>query len=167
MTKQIIHKRHMYNDRYKDKGSSYKAGTKRNIDKQKSLKEFVNKPYKSIKCSYNICKNEAIGYYSTRSSGLWLCKNHASGELRTLVSDIKKDPNHPQRWQLTDKFTNEKYIEPERVYNYTGRKEVKDYIDSKIRDKIYPYSVSSVEGNMYLSGLYKEIEIIKRYKTCA
>jgi len=69
--------------------------------------------YKSIKCSYNTCPNEAVGFYTTSSSGLWLCKDHTSGRLTTTVSDIKKNPNHKSRWQLRENFRNGKVVTQE------------------------------------------------------
>lgn len=115
--------------------------------------------YKSIKCSYNHCPNEAVGYYATNYSGLWLCKNHAGSSVpRTKVSDIKGNPNHPNHWQLRDNFKDGVYIKPVPKYAYKGRASVKAYIDKKIKKAVYPYAVSSVEGNMYLGSLSQELK---------
>ncbi len=62
--------------------------------------------YKSIKCSYNNCPNEAVGYICGANYGLWVCENHGglSTPCKILVADIKKEPNHPNRWRLKDTF---------------------------------------------------------------
>lgn len=47
----------------------------------------------TIKCCYNKCKNESIGYFETSSSGLWLCNSCKYGTLQTPIEEIKQNPN--------------------------------------------------------------------------
>jgi len=62
--------------------------------------------YNAVKCSYKICPNPSVGYFTGSGYGLWLCKQHQSGHLQDPVAKIVKDPE--KQWLLDMKVKNGK-----------------------------------------------------------
>ena len=49
---------------------------------------------KTKKCCYQNCPNEAVGYFVTSSSGLWLCEKHGGKAIhaKTKIEEIRDNP---------------------------------------------------------------------------
>lgn len=43
-------------------------------------------------CCMNNCDKEADGYYTTSSSGLWLCEQHKRGDKKKDISEVRDNP---------------------------------------------------------------------------